>query len=80
MVVILIFTLLTGCSGSMNHVKQHISSSTSSSWVYDKMITWNGNIYVATSEKVEKVGRKIGIIKYFSDKETSSSIDSSSNY
>ncbi len=50
------------------------------SWAYDKMVTWNGNVYVASNRETDKVASKLGSVKYYSTEENGSGKDSFSNY
>ncbi|MCR3758622.1 hypothetical protein KYB31_06380 [Clostridium felsineum] len=52
----------------------------SSSWPYEKMITYQKNYYVVTSEKITSTGHLLGQIEHFSNDERDSNSDNFSNF
>ncbi|WP_051530082.1 hypothetical protein [Anoxybacteroides tepidamans] len=71
----LLVLCLSACSQD-----QATGKNSAKSWVSDKLIIWNHITYIATNEKVEKVGEKIGMIQHYSTKEQESTPDHFSNY
>ena len=52
----------------------------SNSWAYYGLVVWNNHTYLDSGEKVNEVGKQIGTIKYFSDKENDVRNDFSNKY
>jgi hypothetical protein len=68
MIIALILSFsITGCSPKDSNNRQHTASS--ASWEYVNMVVINGKRYLGTNEKVNKVGKKLGVIKTSSTKE-----------
>lgn len=76
-IVLMMSFAFTGCSLQDSNNGQHTVSS--SSWASKNMLVINGKKYVGTNEKVSKVGKKLGVIKTFSTKETDYNTESFSN-
>ncbi|MBO0992936.1 hypothetical protein [Bacillus sp. SD088] len=66
--------LIYGCS------ENELATDSSESFAYEKSIVFQGSVYVAQDEQVEKVEEKVGTIEYHSSREGDSKEGNFSNY
>lgn len=73
-IIILLFMTISGCN---QNEEIHV---TSKSFIYEKLILFNENLYVPTAQDIGEIEKQIGSIKNYSKTEEVSNPDSFSNY
>lgn len=74
MLICLSFVLISGCGSSLTG-----QTGQTASWAYE-FVVWKGDSYKITSEKVTNVGKEIGQVTHYSDREGTYSGNFSNRY
>jgi hypothetical protein len=74
----LILPFLSGCASQQTNSTE-MRTSSAASWAFE-FVVYNGDIYKITSDKVTNVGKEIGAVNNYSDKEGTYSGNFSNKY
>ena len=77
--LIILFIACIFIFSSCSHTEK-LKQYSSESWSYYGIVIWNNHTYLDSNEKINNVGKQIGTIEYYSDKETDEKNNFSNKY